>query len=118
MKKEFRIKDNQRFGEIVHLGKTFKNKAFVIHCLKNNENVVKIGISVSKKLGKAIVRNKIKRRIRAMCQEIVDFNSQSLDIIIIAKNNYLENDFHTNLCLLEQIINLAINLHGEAKNNE
>ena len=53
-----------------------------------------------------------------MCQEIVNFNSQSLDIIIIAKNGYLENDFHTNLCLLEQIINLAIGLNGEAKNNE
>lgn len=105
MKKQFRVKSNERFGEIIHQGKCKKNSAYVIHYLNNDENIIKVGISVSKKIGKAIIRNKIKRQIRSMLSEILDFSSKSIDIIIIVKGKYLENSYQENLKLLNNLIN-------------
>lgn len=51
---------------------------------------------MSKKLGKAVVRNKVKRQVRMMIQQTIDFND-SYDYIVIVRNKYLDLDFNSNL---------------------
>ena len=65
MKKEYRIKKNEEFQKIIRQKKSIVHSKFVIYFRKNDEHL-RIGISVSKKLGNAVVRNKIKRQIRMM----------------------------------------------------
>ena len=55
-----------------------------------------IGISVSKKLGKAVIRNKIKRQVRMMLQQTTNFDD-NYDYIVIIRNKYLDLDFNSNL---------------------
>ena len=45
-----------------------------------------------KKIGKAVIRNKIKRQVRSMCDKLIDFQSNSFDIVIVIRKNYLELD--------------------------
>ena len=52
-------------------------------------------ISVSKKLGIAVVRNKIKRQVREMITDIFAFE-RSYDYVIVVKSNFLTYDFQTN----------------------
>ena len=56
---------------------------------------LKVGISVSKKLGNAVIRNKTKRQVRMMAQQVFDKN-QKLDIIVIVRNKYLLSSFEEN----------------------
>ena len=56
---------------------------------------LRIGLSVSKKLGHAVIRNKIKRQVRMLANEIFD-KDLSYDFIIIVRKNYLNNDYKTN----------------------
>lgn len=49
------------------------NRTFIIYYLKNDIGHARIGISVSKKLGKAVIRNKIKRQVRMIVKEINKF---------------------------------------------
>ena len=56
----------------------------------------RIGITVSKKMGKAVVRNKIKRQIRMMCQEVFDFN-EPYDVIVMIRHKYLDHTYQENL---------------------
>lgn len=72
------------------------NRSFIVYYLKNDLDHARIGISVSKKLGKAIVRNKIKRQVRMMVREAIDLNS-NYDYIVIVRNKYLDLDFNSNL---------------------
>ncbi len=65
---------------------------------------MRVGISVSKKLGKAVVRNKIKRQVRMMVQEVFDKN-QKKDFIIIVRNNFLECSYRDNRKSLESLCN-------------
>lgn len=95
MKKEYRIKKNQEFQEIIHRKQSVSNRCFVVYFRKNDCHL-RVGISVSKKLGNAVVRNKIKRQVRMMAQDVFDRKSGT-DFIIIVRNNYLRNSYQDNL---------------------
>ena len=94
MKKEYRIRKNEEFQDIIKTRQSIANAKFVVYYRKNNEHL-KVGISVSKKLGNAVVRNKIKRQVRMMAQQVFDKNHK-LDLIVIVRNKYLLSSFEDN----------------------
>ena len=96
MKKAFRIKKNEEFSKLIAKKQSLAYAAYVLYFDHRKEAHARFGISVSKKLGKAIVRNKIKRQLRMMISEEVDFREYPYDVIIIARKSYLENDYLTN----------------------
>ena len=66
MKKKYIVKNSRDFEKIIKEGKCKKNQSFIIHSKQNELEYDKYGISVSKKLGNAVFRNKYKRKIRAI----------------------------------------------------
>ena len=62
----------------------------------------RVGISVGKKLGNAVVRNKIKRQVRMMVDEIFDF-TEKFDTIIIVRPKYHEENYGNNKKGLERL---------------
>ncbi|WP_058309196.1 ribonuclease P protein component [Gracilibacillus massiliensis] len=95
MKKAWRIKKNSEFQEVFKKGASFANRQLVIYYLhKSEQNHYRVGLSVSKKIGNAVVRNQVKRYIRQVFIEL-DLNiKKSYDIIIIARKPTKEMDFH------------------------
>lgn len=71
-----------------------RSKNYVIHCRPNDKGKARIGISVSKKNGNAVVRNRIKRQIRAMIAETYDL-TKNHDIIVIVRTAYDTEKFHS-----------------------
>ena len=92
MKKEYRVKKSTEFDRIIKEKKSFANSQFVIYYSKNNENHMRLGISVSKKLGKAHERNKLKRYVRENFNKKKDL-IKSYDIIIIVRQGAVGIDF-------------------------
>ncbi|WP_209810570.1 ribonuclease P protein component [Ammoniphilus resinae] len=91
MKSKFRLRDQDDFQKVFQKGRSTANRQFVIYVLpKEGQDQLKIGISVSKKLGKAVVRNRIKRLIR----EALRLNLSSIkwtgDLIVIARGPVAE----------------------------
>ena len=95
-----RIKKSDEFLLTIRKGQFFNLGSFVVHIRQTDLGYTRVGISVSSKLGNAVTRNKIKRQIRAMCRELIHFDKQSLDVVIIAKNPYLERDYAENKLIL------------------
>ena len=60
------IKDKNLFNYIIKNGHYRKNKLFVVYVANNEEEKIKFGIAISKKVGKAVIRNKLKRQTRAI----------------------------------------------------
>ena len=96
MKKEYRVKKNEDFSHIIKHKQSLANRSFIIYYVKNDLNHARIGISVSKKLGKAVIINKIKRQVRMIVQQTINFND-NYDYIVIVRNKYLDLDFISNL---------------------
>ncbi|WP_436860783.1 ribonuclease P protein component [Staphylococcus caeli] len=85
MEKAYRIKKNSDFQFIYKKGKSVANRQFVVYTRVNAElEHFRLGISVSKKLGNAVVRNRIKRAIRENFK-VHKADILPMDIIVIAR---------------------------------
>jgi ribonuclease P protein component len=94
MKKEFRIKKNKEFQAAFQNGCSFANRQFVVYSLKKEGQVYfRIGFSVSKKIGNAVIRNRIKRYLRQSILELKDQLAPGNDYVIIARKPAADMDF-------------------------
>ena len=101
-----RIKATDDFALTIKKGKAHRNQSFVIHYRTNEFQYTRVGISVSSKLGNAVVRSHIKRQVRSMCDELIDYEKQHTDIVIVVKQGFLNRTFDDNKTSLEQLLNL------------
>ena len=104
MKTLNRIKKSDDFATAIHKGNSFRLPSYVVHVYKTNNGFTRVGISASSKLGCAVVRNRIKRQTRAICDSVIDYNKQSLDIVIIVKPKFLTNTFDDNKSYLYDLV--------------
>lgn len=104
MNKKYIIKKNEEIQQIIGDSNKKVNKYFVIYFRKNNYNFNRYCISVSKKIGKANMRNLYKRRIKdILMKNNINF---SKDYVIILRVSILNLNY-------EQIQNELINVLKE-----
>lgn len=106
MKVKYRVKTHEDFQEVIKEKKTVSNRIYVLYYKKNELNHSRVGISSSKKLGNAVTRNKIRRQIRMMAQQVINFEN-SIDYCIIVRKSYLEQTFEGNKKELSILIEKA-----------
>lgn len=111
MKKQQRITSTREFQSIIDNKEFVSNKCFVLYYQDPKANNSRVGITVSKRMGNAVVRNKIKRQVRMMFHEYLkqDFKK---DVICIVRQGYAQNDFQTNKKELELLL-LKVNIIGD-----
>ena len=85
MKKLYRVKHQYDFDRIIKKGNRKKNDIFIIYSEKNNLPYARYGISVGKKLGNAVYRNKKKRQIRSIIDNLEKDYVKTKDYIIILR---------------------------------
>lgn len=108
MNKRQRMKKDKEFQQVFKSGKSFANRQFVVYCYKKeNQKEFRIGLSVSKKVGNAVVRNRIKRYIRQVFLEMKDELKQDMDYVIIARQQAATKDFHESKKSLQHVLRIA-----------
>jgi len=94
IKKETRLKKRKQFNYLFKSGKYSSCEYFNIIYLKVKTKNFKIGYSISKKIGKAVVRNKIKRRLKECVLKINNLIKSDYFIIISAKPKIVDLKFN------------------------
>ena len=105
MRKLYIVKTTRQFEDIINTGKCFKNKYFVVHEKNNELKYDRFGVSVSKKLGNAVFRNKYKRIIRSILDNYKKLYINNKDYIIILRREAINCDYE----LLEKELISLIN---------
>ena len=94
MKVRYTLKKNSDFRRLYAKGKSAVNPYLVVYCRRNREGVNRLGYTVSTKLGHAVVRNRVRRRLR----EIYRLNAPSLksgwDIVVVARTRCADAEYH------------------------
>ena len=87
MRKSYRVKSEKDFQHVFQTGDSVANRAFVIYKMKRDENKhFRVGISVGKKVGHtAVVRNRLKRYIRATITENKEKIDPTIDFLVITR---------------------------------
>lgn len=87
MRKSYRVKTENDFQRVFKSGNSVANRAFVIYKIEKPENAhFRVGISVGKKVGHtAVVRNRLKRYIRAVLTENKARIEPQIDFLVIAR---------------------------------
>ena len=77
-------------------GFNFSGKNFIIQCASRNEfdREIRVGFTVTKKVGSSVVRNRIKRRFREAVRTVFQINAKpGFDYVLIARRAALRSDF-------------------------
>lgn len=106
LKKTYRVKRRQDFDQLFSRGKSIANRKFVVYHLPIENPHVRIGLSVSKKLGNAVTRNRIKRRLRHILHEFLPALS-SEDVVVIARKGVEELNYQEMKSNLLHVLKLA-----------
>jgi len=82
-----RLSGKIEFKRVFLEGKRIESKNLIVFVLNNEHKFNRLGLIVKKEIGKAVVRNKIKRRAREAYRQINRKLFQGYDIIILVKKS-------------------------------
>jgi ribonuclease P protein component len=97
------IKANSDFRRIYGRGKSFAGHILVLYCRKNKLGKNRLGITVGTKVGNAVVRNRIKRRIREAYRSYENVVHNGLDIVVVARSKAVGAEYRE---LCDQLLTL------------
>lgn len=89
MNKKYIVKESRVFDEVIETGKKVKNYNFVIFYKEKKDSPTKYGITVPKKVGKAHIRNMLKRKVRAIIRNYNKNYEKNYNCIIIIRKSCL-----------------------------
>lgn len=83
--KDNRLRHNREYRVVYRAGKSVANKDMVLYFAKNKQSSVRAGFSVSKKIGKSVVRNRVRRLIKEAFRLHINDIKPGYDLIFIAR---------------------------------
>lgn len=91
MKGEQYLTSQAQFQAVYTGGTTWADRHVVLKVLRNELDISRYGLSVSRRVGKAVTRNRVKRRLREIIRTTA--LKPGWDIVIIARNPAAEANY-------------------------
>lgn len=92
MQRDRRLTRGRDFAAVRRHGKSWADRRLVLLARPNGLGVSRYGFSVGKRLGKAVLRNRVKRRLREAAR--VAPAQGGWDLVVIARKDAADADFH------------------------
>lgn len=96
-----RITESREFDRVYKRGAVYRGKLFSVHTYPNILDTPRLGLSVSKKVGNAVIRNTLRRRLREIFRAASTNVRRDLDLVVSARPSAagvryadLEDEFH------------------------
>lgn len=94
MRKRYRVKSRLDFQAVYTKGRSVANRAAVLYVLSaKGAGISRAGFAAGKKLGKAVKRNRVKRRVKAVVQQLWSRVKPGFLLIVVARQAAVEMPF-------------------------
>lgn len=107
MKRNYRLRRNSDFQRVRRFGETYASPIMVLAFLRNELEYSRFGFIVNKRLGKAVQRNKVKRRMREASRLKLEQIKPGFDVVLIARKQINQAAFIDILQTLDQLLKRA-----------
>jgi len=87
------LKKTRDFSKVYRKRKSKANSFIVLYILENKRDYNRIGISVSRKVGKSVIRNRVKRFIKEVYRRHSDNVKKGYDLVFVSRVKAREADF-------------------------
>lgn len=94
MKRETTLKENYEFRRVYNKGKSGVSPFLVVYARPNRSGKNRLGVTVSTKLGKAVVRNRARRRLRELFRLSQGQMKQGYDVVLVARSRAVTASHH------------------------
>lgn len=91
--RRFRLSDKARFRQVRQKGASYAHPLMVLSCLPNPESATRCGFTVSKRIGKAVARNRARRRMSEAMYLLWDMVAPGWDMVWVARPGINEAEF-------------------------
>ena len=105
MRREERLTSRKDFEDVCTKGRSWANSLLVLRALPNELGTSRYGFAVGKRLGGAVVRNRVKRRLREGTR--LTPTKDGWDMVFIARPGAVETDYHTLKRAIEELLSRA-----------
>lgn len=86
MQRKLRLRNRRDFSYIYRSGKSFANQQLILYWNRQlKAEPIRLGVSASKKIGNAVVRNRMRRKMKEIVRLHIDHIKPQLDLIIIVR---------------------------------
>ncbi len=92
------------FESVFKEGVSSASKNLVMYAKPNDLGWNRLGLSVSKKIGKAVTRNRIKRLLREAMRKALEEFFLNYDFVLIAKRSSVEGDLNNFIREIERLL--------------
>ena len=93
MKSTATVKQNYEFRRMYAKGKSGVSSCLVVYFRRNHYGHNRLGVTVSTKLGHAVVRNRVRRRLREIFRLSQGKMKQGYDVIVVARTRAAHADY-------------------------
>jgi ribonuclease P protein component len=80
-----KLRSSLEFDRIYRQGRVYRGRLFAVHALPNASGGSRLGLSVSKKVGTAVTRNHVRRRLKEVFHSEVECLPANTDLVISAR---------------------------------
>ena len=92
--KRTRLTHSPEFERVYRQGAACKGRLFSVHAFPNEFGTPRLGLSVSRKVGNAVTRNAVRRRLREVFHSALSEMPGSWDLVVSARPEAAEASLH------------------------
>lgn len=109
-----RIRNTRDFKRTYTRGRSYPHPLMVLYVVPGDAGVTRFGFSVSRKLGGAVIRNRIRRRLREACRRVLPKVRPGFDAVFVARRPAVAEEFAALEAVVRHLLTCAGLLEREA----
>jgi ribonuclease P protein component len=102
-----RLRSNRQFRLVFARGRSYVHPLLVLYVRRSGSGGPRIGFSIGKKLGGAVERNRIRRRLREICRARLNRLRPGFDLVFVGRRALAAASFHTIQQVMDELLGQA-----------